>query len=87
MERSSGEISLSIVVCCASSARIGLSSAYELAALVKAMIESPSEIACIPYEQAYEAGFEDMACRLSDLSKIQRAIDYRKATTTIRREA
>lgn len=50
---------------------------YELAELVKALTASPSEIVCIPYEQAYEAGFEDMARRLPDLSKIQRAIGYR----------
>jgi UDP-glucose 4-epimerase len=52
-------------------------SIYELAELVKAMTESPSEIICIPYEQAYEAGFEDMARRLPDLSKTQRTIGYR----------
>jgi UDP-glucose 4-epimerase len=50
---------------------------YELAALVKRMTESPSEIVCIPYEQAYEAGFEDMARRLPDLTKIQDLIGYR----------
>jgi UDP-glucose 4-epimerase len=50
---------------------------YELAQLVKALTASPSEIVCIPYEQAYEAGFEDMARRLPDLTKIQRAIGYR----------
>src|SRR5919197_1092338 len=52
-------------------------SIYELAELVKAMTESPSEIICIPYEQAYEAGFEDMVRRLPDLTKTQRTIGYR----------
>jgi UDP-glucose 4-epimerase len=52
-------------------------SIYELAELVKAMADSPSEIVCIPYEQAYEAGFEDMARRLPDLTKTQRTIGYR----------
>jgi UDP-glucose 4-epimerase len=52
-------------------------SIYELAELVKAMTDSPSEIICIPYEQAYEAGFEDMARRLPDLTKTQRTIGYR----------
>jgi UDP-glucose 4-epimerase len=52
-------------------------SIYELAELVKAMTDSPSEIVCIPYEQAYEAGFEDMARRLPDLTKMQRTIGYR----------
>jgi UDP-glucose 4-epimerase len=52
-------------------------SIYELAELVKAMTESSSEIVFIPYEQAYESGFEDMARRLPNLTKIQRVIGYR----------
>jgi UDP-glucose 4-epimerase len=52
-------------------------SIYELAELVKAMTESTSEIVFVPYEQAYEAGCEDMACRLPDLTKIERTIGYR----------
>jgi UDP-glucose 4-epimerase len=52
-------------------------SIYELAELVKTMTESASEIVFIPYEQAYESGFEDMARRLPDLTKIQRTIGYR----------
>jgi hypothetical protein len=36
-----------------------------LAELVKAMTESSSAIVFIPYEQAYESGFEDMV-RLLD---------------------
>jgi UDP-glucose 4-epimerase len=31
----------------------------------------------VPYEQAYEAGFEDMPRRAPDISKIQRLIGYR----------
>lgn len=49
----------------------------ELAALVKAMAGSRSEIRFVPYEQAYEAGFEDMPRRLPDISKIHRFIGYR----------
>jgi UDP-glucose 4-epimerase len=52
-------------------------SMYELAALVKTMTGSESEIRCVPYEQAYEAGFEDMHRRLPDISKIQTMIGYR----------
>ena len=48
----------------------------ELARRVKEMTGSDSEIQIIPYEQAYETGFEDMARRLPDISKIQRFIDY-----------
>ncbi len=49
----------------------------ELAELIKRKTNSPSEIVFIPYEQAYEAGFEDMRRRLPDLSKINRYIGYR----------
>jgi UDP-glucose 4-epimerase len=52
-------------------------SIYELAELVKAMTESTSEIIFVPYEQAYESGFEDMARRLPDLAKIEQIIGYR----------
>jgi hypothetical protein len=41
------------------------------------MTGSASEIVLVPYEQAYEAGFEDMARRAPDISKIQRLIGYR----------
>lgn len=51
-------------------------SILELAKMVKEMTESSSEIAFIPYEQAYEAGFEDMPRRLPDLSKVQQLIGY-----------
>jgi UDP-glucose 4-epimerase len=50
---------------------------HELAALVKEITGSRSEIRFVPYEQAYEAGFEDMPRRLPDISKIQRLIGYR----------
>ena len=52
-------------------------SIYELAELGKAMTESASEIIFVPYEQAYESGFEDMSRRLPDLTKIQQIIGYR----------
>src|SRR5262249_26203170 len=51
-------------------------SIYELAVLVKDMTGSRSEIQCIPYEQAYEAGFEDMHRRLPDITKLQQTIGY-----------
>jgi UDP-glucose 4-epimerase len=50
---------------------------HELAALVQEMTGSRSEIRFVPYEQAYEVGFEDMPRRLPDISKIQRLIGYR----------
>ena len=47
-----------------------------LAERIKARTGSTSEIVLIPYDQAYEAGFEDMPRRVPDLSKIHRAIGY-----------
>jgi UDP-glucose 4-epimerase len=52
-------------------------SIYDLAALVKELTASASEITLVPYEQAYEAGFEDMLRRAPDITKIQRLIGYR----------
>ncbi len=51
-------------------------SIYELAVMVKEMSKSDSEIVFIPYEEAYEAGFEDMPRRLPDLTKIRELIGY-----------
>ncbi len=48
----------------------------ELAELVKGMTNSSSEIRYIPYDEAYEAGFEDMPRRVPDLRKIRDLIDY-----------
>ena len=41
-----------------------------LAERVKASTGSQSEIVMVPYDQAYEAGFEDMPRRVPDLRKI-----------------
>ncbi|MCX6907728.1 MAG: SDR family NAD(P)-dependent oxidoreductase [Verrucomicrobia bacterium] len=48
----------------------------ELARLVKEATHSRSEIVHVPYDKAYEAGFEDMARRVPDLAKIKRWIGY-----------
>jgi UDP-glucose 4-epimerase len=48
-----------------------------LAERVKAITRSASEIVTIPYDQAYEEGFEDMPRRVPDLSKIAALIGYR----------
>jgi UDP-glucose 4-epimerase len=47
-----------------------------LAEKIKAMTGSASEIATIPYDQAYEAGFEDMPRRVPDISKIRGLVGY-----------
>ena len=47
-----------------------------LAERIKERTGSTSEIVTIPYDQAYEAGFEDMPRRVPDLGKIHKAIGY-----------
>ncbi|MFI5075966.1 MAG: GDP-mannose 4,6-dehydratase [Vicinamibacteria bacterium] len=47
-----------------------------LAEKVKAMADSASDIVTIPYDQAYEAGFEDMPRRVPDISKIRGLVGY-----------
>jgi len=51
-------------------------SILELAQIIKKFTQSKSEIIYIPYDQAYEAGFEDMRVRVPDLGKIQKTINY-----------
>jgi len=51
-------------------------SMYALAERVKALTGSASPIRLIPYDQAYESGFEDMPRRLPDLTKIRTFIGY-----------
>jgi UDP-glucose 4-epimerase len=48
----------------------------DLAAKVKAMTGSCSPIHYIPYDQAYEAGFEDMPRRVPDITKIRALVGY-----------
>ena len=52
-------------------------SMLELANLVKQMTDSKSEIVFVSYDQAYEAGFEDMHRRLPDLARIEELIGYK----------
>jgi UDP-glucose 4-epimerase len=47
-----------------------------LAERIKTMTGSSSPIVTIPYDQAYEAGFEDMPRRVPDLEKINKMIGY-----------
>ena len=47
-----------------------------LAELIKKMTKSKSVIIQVPYEKAYEDGFEDMERRIPDLSKINKLIGY-----------
>jgi UDP-glucose 4-epimerase len=47
-----------------------------LAEKIKEMTASSSPIVTIPYDQAYEAGFEDMPRRVPDICKIQQMVGY-----------
>ena len=51
----------------------------DLALRIKQMTGSTSEIVTIPYDQAYEAGFEDMPRRVPDISKIRALVGYEPA--------
>ena len=48
----------------------------KLANLVKQVTGSSSQIVFVPYDEAYEAGFEDMPRRVPDLTKIHRLVGY-----------
>jgi UDP-glucose 4-epimerase len=48
----------------------------DLAERIRTMTGSRSEIVRIPYDQAYEAGFEDMPRRVPDISKIKALVGY-----------
>jgi UDP-glucose 4-epimerase len=51
-------------------------SILELAQKIKTMVGSDSDIVHVPYDKAYEVGFEDMARRVPDTSKVKAAIGY-----------
>jgi UDP-glucose 4-epimerase len=48
----------------------------ELAEIIKKLTDSSSEIVRIPYDEAYEAGFEDMPRRVPDISKVAALVGY-----------
>jgi UDP-glucose 4-epimerase len=52
-----------------------------LARRVIALTKSRSRIVHMPYEEAYEEGFEDMPRRVPDISKIRRLIDFEPTLT------
>jgi UDP-glucose 4-epimerase len=47
-----------------------------LADLVKEVTGSKSRIVFVPYDQAYEEGFEDMSRRVPDVGKLQRLVGF-----------
>jgi UDP-glucose 4-epimerase len=52
-------------------------SILELAQRVKELTNSSSEITFVPYDEAYEEGFEDMPRRVPDISKIGALVGFR----------
>ena len=48
----------------------------DLARKVKELTKSKSEIAFVPYDEAYEEGFEDMPRRIPDISKVNRQVGF-----------
>ncbi len=49
----------------------------ELAKRVVRLTDSPSEIVHVPYDEAYEEGFEDMRRRVPDIRKLKRCIGWK----------
>jgi nucleoside-diphosphate-sugar epimerase len=56
-------------------------SIVQLAEKVKQLTNSSSEIAFVPYDEAYEEGFEDMPRRVPDTSKINRLVGFKPVMT------
>ncbi len=55
-------------------------SIQDLAHRVKERTSSSSPIRYVPYDQAYEQGFEDMQRRVPSLEKLERLVSFRPAT-------
>jgi len=53
----------------------------DLARKVKELTNSKSEITFVPYDEAYEEGFEDMPRRVPDISKVDGQIGFRPEKT------
>ena len=51
-------------------------SIMELAELIRTLTHSESRIVTVPYNEAYEEGFEDMMRRVPDLTKVNKLIGY-----------
>lgn len=52
-------------------------SILELAQRIKELTKSESEIVFVPYDEAYEEGFEDMPRRVPDTTKIRNLVGFR----------
>lgn len=58
-------------------------SIHQLAERIREQTGSGSEIKSIPYEEAYEAGFEDFRRRVPSLEKIQRVVGWQPTTPLV----
>ena len=56
-------------------------SILQLAEKVKELTESDSDIVFVPYDEAYEEGFEDMPRRVPDTSKISELVGFKPQMT------
>ncbi len=54
-----------------------LISIKDLAEKTRELCDSKSELHFIPYDEAYEEGFEDMSQRMPDISKVNKAIGFK----------
>jgi UDP-glucose 4-epimerase len=54
-------------------------SIVDLAKRVKELANSESEIVFVPYDEAYEEGFEDMPRRIPDVSKVNKLVGFKPA--------
>ncbi|MEO6391944.1 MAG: GDP-mannose 4,6-dehydratase [Pyrinomonadaceae bacterium] len=52
-----------------------------LAERIKRLTDSPSEIVFMPYDEAYEEGFEDMPRRVPDTTKVRNLVDFNPTLT------
>ena len=52
-------------------------SILELARRIKQITRSESEIVLVPYDEAYEEGFEDMPRRVPDIAKVGKLVGFR----------
>ena len=52
-------------------------SILDLAKRVKELTDSDSEIVFVPYDEAYEEGFEDMPRRIPDISKVNKLVAFK----------
>ncbi|MCA1616214.1 MAG: nucleoside-diphosphate sugar epimerase, partial [Acidobacteria bacterium] len=51
-------------------------SILEVARRVKELTGSKSEIVFVPYDEAYEEGFEDMPRRVPDITKVRNLVGF-----------